>query len=510
MSGESNQQVPAPKERDIGDYTISKTIGEGTFGKVKLGFHKMTGEKVAIKILEKNRIIDVADIERVSREIHILKLIRHPNIIQLYEIIETPSRLYLIMEYASSGELFDYIVAQTRIKEQEACKIFQQVIAGIEYIHKLNVVHRDLKPENLLLDHNHDIKIVDFGLSNTYNKNELLKTACGSPCYAAPEMIAGKEYSGCKVDIWSSGVILFAMICGYLPFEDPKTSKLYKKILKGVYTAPNYISESAKDLIKNILRTDPDQRYTIDEIKNHEWFNQVKQEISSGILVGYQNIQVDNIILNKLENYKVDLDYAKKCIEANKHNSVSTGYYLLLKKHLRNGGTSVASYSKTNDLETTRIKSHTRVYSLNVSQDTIPLYRLSHDKIFTPGPKKLFEYIKSPKHSSSPRNSQKGYHGRNLSQVVERNPSPRQIFYANEGKKSKGTNKHLSTPRPPSREQFKFMRIRRDGDRVNESLDARKDTFLNGRPTVNLRSLTAAEEKNTLKPIKIRRELYLK
>jgi 5'-AMP-activated protein kinase catalytic alpha subunit len=170
-------------------------------------------------MLEKERIKEVADVERVAREIHILKLIRHPNIIQLYEIIETPKQLYLIMEFAEGGELFDHIVSKNRLDEDEACEFYQQIIDGIEYIHELHVVHRDLKPENLLLDANKNIKIADFGLSNTYKKGELLKTACGSPCYAAPEMIAGKKYEGVNVDIWSSGVVLFAMICGYLPFE---------------------------------------------------------------------------------------------------------------------------------------------------------------------------------------------------------------------------------------------------------------------------------------------------
>lgn len=178
----------------IGNYTVEKTIGEGTFGKVKLGKHILTSERVAIKILEKERITDVSDVERVSREMHILKLIRHPNIIQLYEIIETPKFLYLIMEYASGGELFDYIVKHSRLKEVEACKFYQQIISGVEYMHGLSIVHRDLKPENLLLDHDKNIKIVDFGLSNTFSVGETLKTACGSPCYAAPEMIAGKKY----------------------------------------------------------------------------------------------------------------------------------------------------------------------------------------------------------------------------------------------------------------------------------------------------------------------------
>lgn len=228
LEGENTVTKDKPKNKKIGDYIIGKSIGKGTFGKVKKGVHIKTNEKVAIKILEKDKIQDVADVERVAREIHILKIVRHPNVIQMYEIIETKKQLYLIMEFAEGGELFDYIVSKKRLDEKEAWGIYQQIIGGIEYISKLGIVHRDLKPENLLLDYNRTIKIVDFGLSNTFKKGETLKTACGSPCYAAPEMIEGKDYHGTVADIWSSGVILFAMICGYLPFEDQDTSKLYK------------------------------------------------------------------------------------------------------------------------------------------------------------------------------------------------------------------------------------------------------------------------------------------
>lgn len=146
------------------------------------------------------------------------------------------------MEFASNGELFDYIVKKRRLPELEACKLFQQIIAGVEYIHALNIAHRDLKPENLLLDSNFNIKIVDFGLSNTSLRGQLLKTACGSPCYAAPEMIEGNKYAGDQADIWSCGVILYALLCGFLPFEDPDTSKLYQKILKGHFSTPDFVS----------------------------------------------------------------------------------------------------------------------------------------------------------------------------------------------------------------------------------------------------------------------------
>lgn len=249
------------------------------------------------------------------------------------------------MEYASGGELFDYIVKNNKLKEKEACRFFHQLIAGIEYIHRLHIVHRDLKPENLLLDHNKNIKIVDFGLSNTYKPGELLKTACGSPCYAAPEMIAGKKYVGVNVDIWSAGVILFAAVCGYLPFEDPNTSQLYKKILGADYQFPKFISNDGKDLIKHVLDIEPETRFTIEKIRSHVWFTQFSEEVRPGILIGYDHIIVDLNVLKQLTKYNIDLDYTKKCLEANKHNNDTTSYYLLLKKYLQSGGNSIADYS---------------------------------------------------------------------------------------------------------------------------------------------------------------------
>ena len=168
------------------------------------------------------------------------------------------------MEHANAGELFDYIVRHDRVDDVSACRFLHQILLGVEHLHAHGVVHRDLKPENLLLDGRAShLKIIDFGLSNMYSPGELLETACGSPCYAAPEMIAGKQYHGLKVDIWSCGVILYAMICGYLPFEDPNTNKLYKKILKCQYTFPKNVNSSAKDLIQKILNTDPATRYSI-------------------------------------------------------------------------------------------------------------------------------------------------------------------------------------------------------------------------------------------------------
>ena len=358
----------------IGNYVLGKTIGEGTFGKVKLGRHSLTGEKVAIKILEKERITDVSDVERVAREIHILKLIRHPNIIQLYEIIETSKVLFLIMEYAHGGELFDYIVEKQRLKEEEACRFYQQIIAGVQYIHKLNIVHRDLKPENLLLDHDNNIKIVDFGLSSTFEEGETLKTACGSPCYAAPEMIAGKKYVGTEVDTWSCGIILFALVCGFLPFEDPDTTELYKKILIGKYKVPNYISDLAKDLITKVLVSDPRKRYTIQDIQKHQWFTSKNTPVckAEGLMVGYTHMLYEERILVMLEGKAFSRDKVTRCLDANMHNHETTSYYLILKKLEREGeidatryfsgenfvGEDVSSYAASRGASELKVKSN--------------------------------------------------------------------------------------------------------------------------------------------------------
>lgn len=318
------------KAKAVGHYLLGKAIGEGTFGRVKLGTHILTDETVAVKILEKARIADVADVERVARELHILKLVQHPHVIQLYEIIETPQQLYLIMEYCSCGELFDFIVSMGAVPEPQACRFFHQIIAGVERLHQLGVVHRDLKPENLLLDGNQDIKIVDFGLSNTFRKGQLLQTACGSPCYAAPEMIAGQRYAPEACDIWSCGVILFALVCGYLPFEDPSTSVLYSQILSARYELPEFVSPSFCDLVGRILTTEPSKRYAVGQIRNHRWYQQISEASRGMDEVETQGTQaLDEDVLEQLSRLGLPRDYAEKCLRMRKHNHVTTTYYLL-------------------------------------------------------------------------------------------------------------------------------------------------------------------------------------
>ncbi|KAM3135268.1 hypothetical protein pb186bvf_012566 [Paramecium bursaria] len=329
-----------PNFNPLQNYIIDKTIGQGTFGKVKLGIHKATGEKVAIKILEKQRIENENDFTRVQREIHILRKIRHPNIIQLYEIIESEVKLYLIMEYASGGELFEYIVSRQRLAERDAGRIFYQLINSIEYLHNIGIVHRDLKPENILLNHASQIKVVDFGLSTLYKQNQKLHTPCGSPCYAAPEMVSGLPYEGLKTDLWSAGIILYAMICGCVPFEDPNTKMLYEKIKTHDFALPKGVSPQAQDLLRRILQKDPHKRISIGEIRRHDFMLlQGKITIPKGVNTKLDNfqalIEIDDIILEKVCQLDVDKDEAIQMIKNNKHNCITTTYYLLISQYQR-------------------------------------------------------------------------------------------------------------------------------------------------------------------------------
>ena len=341
---------PELKEKAICDFIIKQVIGEGTFATVRLAINKQTGEQVAIKIMEKSRIAQKEDKIRIEREIKVLKNVRHPNIVHLYSVIETDDKIYLIMEYVKGKELFDYIVMKKKLTENESCLFYQQIISGIEYLHKIKYVHRDIKPENLLInEQTKELKIVDFGLSNTYiNPNKtLLSSACGSPSYAAPEMLNGEKYRAPPVDIWSSGIVLYAMICGYLPFEDDDNEILYDKICKGKFIIPNHVSEKARDLLNKILVTDPKKRLTIYQIKNHPWFslynNKGKLMISDGLILNKYVVPIDEEVVSSMsKKFNITEENIRISILSNKHDDISTLYYLLLHKKIKNKKKSVA------------------------------------------------------------------------------------------------------------------------------------------------------------------------
>ena len=349
-----NQNIEIPKYRKtiskIGDYEIIKTIGEGTFGKVKLAKNIPTNELVAIKILEKAKLNDKEDLNNIMKEIKFLKTFNHINIISLYEIIETEMNYYIIMEYAEN-ELFSYIVENNYLDEETASFFFIQIIFSIEYIHKKKkIAHRDLKPENILLTNNNEIiKIIDFGLANIYKnkKNELLETSCGSPCYAAPEMILGKKYYGIDVDIWSSGIVLFAMVSGFLPFEDDDNENIYRKVVLGKFDLPDHLSFECKDLINKILIGNPKKRIKINDIKKHKFlqkgflkmkfinfYNRYFNQVYSYDSLQIYDFVVKDMISKNLVNGKCEEDIINN-IKNNNFNEITTIYKLLVKKYER-------------------------------------------------------------------------------------------------------------------------------------------------------------------------------
>ncbi|XP_028251122.1 MAP/microtubule affinity-regulating kinase 3a isoform X12 [Parambassis ranga] len=256
----------------VGNYRLLKTIGKGNFAKVKLARHILTGREVAIKIIDKTQL-NPNSLQKLFREVRIMKILNHPNIVKLFEVIETERTLYLVMEYASGGEVFDYLVAHGRMKEKEARAKFRQIVSAVQYCHQKHIVHRDLKAENLLLDADMNIKIADFGFSNEFTLGNKLDTFCGSPPYAAPELFQGKKYDGPEVDVWSLGVILYTLVSGSLPFDGQNLKELRERVLRGKYRIPFYMSTDCENLLKRFLVLNPAKRGTLEQIMKDRWIN---------------------------------------------------------------------------------------------------------------------------------------------------------------------------------------------------------------------------------------------
>ncbi|XP_072232952.1 serine/threonine-protein kinase MARK2 isoform X11 [Leuresthes tenuis] len=257
----------------IGNYRLLKTIGKGNFAKVKLARHILTGKEVAVKIIDKTQL-NSSSLQKLFREVRIMKMLNHPNIVKLFEVIETEKTLYLVMEYASGGEVFDYLVAHGRMKEKEARAKFRQIVSAVQYCHQKCIVHRDLKAENLLLDADMNIKIADFGFSNEFTLGNKLDTFCGSPPYAAPELFQGKKYDGPEVDVWSLGVILYTLVSGSLPFDGQNLKELRERVLRGKYRIPFYMSTDCENLLKKFLILNPSKRGSLEQqIMRDRWMN---------------------------------------------------------------------------------------------------------------------------------------------------------------------------------------------------------------------------------------------
>lgn len=256
----------------IGEYVVDRVIGSGSTGKVKLAHSTRTMETVAIKVIKKSKFESKPEIkEKIQREIAIMRVFKHSRLLKLIEICESANHIYLVLEYAENGELFDYIVKKKALSEYEAMRFFRQIIYGLDYLHTHSVCHRDLKPENILLDSSNNIKIADFGLARLMSSNTL-DTYCGSVHYAAPEIVTATPYSGYPVDIWSCGVVLFTLLTGKLPFHDVAFRKTVEKIKVGHFVIPENISSEIRELIASMLQVDPNLRLTCRQIKEHPAF----------------------------------------------------------------------------------------------------------------------------------------------------------------------------------------------------------------------------------------------
>ncbi|KAM6959094.1 MAP/microtubule affinity-regulating kinase 4 [Aplochiton taeniatus] len=321
----------------IGNYRLLKTIGKGNFAKVKLARHILTGREVAIKIIDKTQL-NPTSLQKLFREVRIMKGLNHPNIVQLFEVIETEKTLYLIMEYASGGEVFDYLVSHGRMKEKEARAKFRQIVSAVHYCHQKNIVHRDLKAENLLLDADSNIKIADFGFSNEFTMGSKLDTFCGSPPYAAPELFQGKKYDGPEVDIWSLGVILYTLVSGSLPFDGQNLKELRERVLRGKYRVPFYMSTDCEGILRRFLVLNPTKRCTLEQIMKDKWMN-----------VGYEGEDLkphiepeeDHNDASRIE-VMVGMGYSrdeiKDALSTQKYNEVTATYLLLGRKNEETGG----------------------------------------------------------------------------------------------------------------------------------------------------------------------------
>uniref|UniRef100_A0A3B3HYQ6 MAP/microtubule affinity-regulating kinase 3 n=1 Tax=Oryzias latipes TaxID=8090 RepID=A0A3B3HYQ6_ORYLA len=312
----------------VGNYRLLKTIGKGNFAKVKLAKHTLTGREVAIKIIDKTQL-NPTSMQKLFREVSVMKMLNHPNIVKLFEVIETEKTLYLVMEYASGGEVFDYLVAHGRMKEKEARAKFRQIVSAVEYCHQKRIVHRDLKAENLLLDADMNIKIADFGFSNEFTLGSKLDTFCGSPPYAAPELFQGKKYDGPEVDIWSLGVILYTLVSGSLPFDGQNLKELRERVLRGKYRIPFYMSTDCENLLKKLLVLNPGKRGSMPQIMKDPWMNAGYEDAELKPFSEPEQDYGDLKRIELMETMGFSQNEVKKALDGQKYNE-ATAIYLLL------------------------------------------------------------------------------------------------------------------------------------------------------------------------------------
>lgn len=322
----------------VGFYDIERTLGKGNFAVVKLARHRITKTEVAIKIIDKTQL-DAVNLEKIYREVQIMKMLDHPHIIKLYQVMETKNMLYLVTEYAKNGEIFDYLAKHGRLSELEARRKFWQILSAVEYCHNRNIVHRDLKAENLLLDGHMNIKIADFGFANFFQPGEPLATWCGSPPYAAPEVFEGQQYEGPQLDIWSMGVVLYVLVCGALPFDGPTLPVLRQRVLEGRFRIPYFMTEDCEHLIRRMLVLDPSKRLSLAQIKEHKWMT-LDVPVQRPVL--YQQLlsaegeagvgEYSEQVLRLMHSLGIDQHKTIESLQNKSYNHFAAIYYLLVER----------------------------------------------------------------------------------------------------------------------------------------------------------------------------------
>ncbi|XP_061843433.1 MAP/microtubule affinity-regulating kinase 3a isoform X11 [Nerophis lumbriciformis] len=330
-SGVRSRSSEDSQQPHVGNYRLLKTIGKGNFAKVKLARHILTGREVAIKIIDKTQL-NPNSLQKLFREVRIMKILNHPNIVKLFEVIETERTLYLVMEYASGGEVFDYLVAHGRMKEKEARAKFRQIVSAVQYCHQKHIVHRDLKAENLLLDADMNIKIADFGFSNEFTLGNKLDTFCGSPPYAAPELFQGKKYDGPEVDVWSLGVILYTLVSGSLPFDGQNLKELRERVLRGKYRIPFYMSTDCENLLKRFLVLNPAKRGTLEQIMKDRWINAGFEEDELKPYVEPELDITDQKRIDVMVGMGYNMDEIQESLAKMKYDEITATYLLLGRK----------------------------------------------------------------------------------------------------------------------------------------------------------------------------------
>uniref|UniRef100_A0AAZ3QP06 MAP/microtubule affinity-regulating kinase 3 n=1 Tax=Oncorhynchus tshawytscha TaxID=74940 RepID=A0AAZ3QP06_ONCTS len=337
-SGVRTRNSGADEQPHVGNYRLLKTIGKGNFAKVKLARHILTGREVAIKIIDKTQL-NPNSLQKLFREVRIMKILNHPNIVKLFEVIETERTLYLVMEYASGGEVFDYLVAHGRMKEKEARAKFRQIVSAVQYCHQKHIVHRDLKAENLLLDADMNIKIADFGFSNEFTMGNKLDTFCGSPPYAAPELFQGKKYDGPEVDVWSLGVILYTLVSGSLPFDGQNLKELRERVLRGKYRIPFYMSTDCENLLKRFLVLNPAKRGTLEvredsenQIMKDRWINAGSEEDELKPFVEPEQDIADQKRIDVMVGMGFSPEEIQESLAKMKYDEITATYLLLGRK----------------------------------------------------------------------------------------------------------------------------------------------------------------------------------